>query len=165
MPTRAEPLSGEGRTAREGIEKACLPSGRRPDQALVPIAKEASELLLEGVKRGYLEIHGGEAMAHQLPNLSAGSSAALSFPQDSSELIEREPHEERAANEENARQRLRRIATISARRPRGKCEQPLALVVTKGVGADSGTLRQLARPERPRLTFHRLPTFIESPVS
>jgi hypothetical protein len=42
------------------------------------------------VKRGYLEIHGGEAMAHQPEPVGRGS-AALSFPQYSSELVEENP--------------------------------------------------------------------------
>lgn len=159
------PRLRKSRAGSKGLEKTCLGSGRGLSEPLIPVAKEASELLLESAERGNLSIYGGEAFAHEGPNAAAGSSAALSFPQYPSELVEREPHDERAANEEDARKRIHWIASVSSLRPRRTREQPLALVMAKGVGADSRKLRQLAGPERPGIPFHRFPTSIESPVS
>jgi hypothetical protein len=116
------------------------------------------------VERGDLAVHIGEAISHEGPYSAAGCSPALALAQHSGELVERESDEERAANEENARQSLPRIAAVSSRGPRRRSEQTLALVVTKGVGAHPGALRQLARTESARFDVHLFPTSIESPV-
>ena len=138
---------------------------RSPREALIPVAKQASELLLESLKGFDLTIGGGETLAHPRPHAAARSSPFRSLAEYASELTEREAHGKRAANQEHTRQSLRRVAAVPSLTPRGKIEQALTLVVAKRVGADSGALRELLWTQEGALSVHRFFISMVSPVS
>src|SRR5437867_5563906 len=72
----------------------------------------------------------------------------------SSQFRKSEPDRKRPADDPDGRHNLQRVDPVAVRTPRRHRNQPQALVVPEGVGADSSPTSRLSGPEEPLASAH-----------
>jgi hypothetical protein len=86
----------------------------------------------------------GETLSSDPADGAARRSTRIALTQDAREIVEREPHVERALNQSHAVKRAGGIFPISIRRAARRREQSFPLVVPQRIGAHARLPRQLA---------------------
>src|SRR5437867_1046934 len=128
-------------------------AGRRLEPA-IPVLEEASQVGAQPSHHLQALFHEPKLHPRQIADLQARMAAPRADAELSGQLRKSEPDRKRAADDPDGRHNLQRVDPVAVRTPRRHRNQPQALIVPEGVGADSSPTSRLSRPEESLASAH-----------
>src|SRR5258706_7604216 len=115
--------------AGQGLEESrALPRGRA-QQARIPVREHGLEAVSRALQLGEAVVHRAELLSREGAHRPAGHLAASARGQHARELLQREAHGQRVADEPYGLLRPRRVLTVTVGRPSYAPEKTPALVM------------------------------------
>jgi len=111
-------------------------------EPLVPGLEEGAQVVAKFRELDQADLGGGELFRGEGPDLPAGRSALLPFPEHQGEFSQGEPEGQGPPDQQDAGEGRLGIDPVVVLRSGGPGEDAHALVVPQGVGADPGAARE-----------------------
>jgi len=127
---------GQGFEEVGGGARGCRP------ELQVPGLEQGAQIVAKSRELDQAHLGSGQLFRGEGPDLPAGGSALLPFPEHDREFGQGEPEGQRAPDQQDAGEGRFGIHPVVVLRPGRLLENAHALVVPQGVGADPGPARE-----------------------